>query len=37
MNDRITGSAVEKNELDREQGVNQVNDVGHDYLQVRMI
>ena len=35
MNGRRTGSAVgEKNVLDGEQGVNGVNDVGRDYLQV---
>lgn len=34
MNGRRTGSAVGKNELDREQRVNKVNDVGRDYLQV---
>lgn len=34
MNGRRTGSAVGKNELDGEQRVNKVNDVGHDYLQV---
>lgn len=34
MNGRRTGSAVGKNELDGEQRVNKVNDVGRDYLQV---